>query len=436
MNMIMSKDNFKETELGSIPIDWDIKELNELRNKNDKYSLTGGPFGSELKTIHYTNTGVRVIQLQNIGDGIFLNDYFVYTSEEKANQLLSCNIYPNEIIIAKMADPVARACKIPDLEKRYVMCSDGIRLSVNNNIYNKDFILYAINSKYFRENAIKASTGTTRLRIGLETLRNLKVIIPSLKEQHKIATILSIVDDLIENTDHLINSYTLLKKSLMQILLIKGIGHTEFKETDLGEIPVNWEIVKLGLIVELKHGYQFRENDLTKSGIPIIKIGQISNNRKLDFTNITFIDENRLSEFRDNLINNDDVLMSLTGNIGRVVIVKNLKGYAVQNYRVGRFIPDETKLNKQFLVFILESNYIYQQFNMLSNKTAQANFGKQDINKIKVLLPPIEEQQKISFLLSLIDKTLENYEYENEKLIELKQGLMQQLLTGKIRVRT
>ena len=135
------------------------------------------------------------------------------------------------------------------------------------------------------------------------------------------------------------------------------------------------------------------------------------------------------------MINNDDVLISLTGNIGRVVIVKNLKGYAVQNYRVGRFIPDETKLNKQFLVFILESNYIYQQFNMLSNKTAQANFGKQDINKIKVLLPPIEEQQKISFLLSLIDKTLENYEYENEKLIELKQGLMQQLLTGKIRVR-
>ena len=302
--------------------------------------------------------------------------------------------------------------------------------------FEKRLIFYLFQHSYIKDYFKYELTGTTINNLSLRSLRKTPIPIPpTIREQNKIASILSTVDDLIENTDYLINSYTLLKKSLMQILLIKGIGHTEFKETDLGEIPVNWEIVKLGLIVELKHGYQFRENDLTKSGIPIIKIGQISNNRKLDFTNITFIDENRLSEFRDNLINNDDVLISLTGNIGRVVIVKNLKGYAVQNYRVGRFIPDETKLNKQFLVFILESNYIYQQFNMLSNKTAQANFGKQDINKIKVLLPPIEEQQKISFLLSLIDKTLENYEYENEKLIELKQGLMQQLLTGKIRVR-
>jgi type I restriction enzyme S subunit len=209
---------YKDTPIGKIPVDWEVKRLIDTAS-SEKYSCTGGPFGSDLKEDSYTNHGVRVIQLQNIGDGKFLDEYKIFTSEEKADQLKNSNIYPGDIIIAKMADPVARACIIPNADKRYLMASDGIRLSVNKKEYDAKFIFYAINSKYFRKNAEKHSTGTTRLRIGLTELKKLPVIIPPLWEQKEIVEILSSVDDEIEKESIHKKQLESMKNGLMQVLL-------------------------------------------------------------------------------------------------------------------------------------------------------------------------------------------------------------------------
>jgi len=209
---------YKDTAIGKIPVDWEVKRLIET-SAYEKYSFTGGPFGSNLKEDCYTERGVRIIQLQNIGDGKFLDDYKIFTSEEKADELRSCNIYPGDIIIAKTADPVARACIIPDTYNRYLMASDGIRLSINIKENDINFILYAINSPYFRKNAEIHSTGTTRLRIGLTGLRNLPIGIPPLKEQKKIADILSSIDDEIKKDSNHKEQLGIVKKGLMQVLL-------------------------------------------------------------------------------------------------------------------------------------------------------------------------------------------------------------------------
>jgi len=209
---------FKKTVVGEIPVEWEVKRLFDT-SSNEKYGFTGGPFGSDLKEDCYTDHGVRIIQLQNIGDGKFLDNYRIFTSEEKANELRSCNIYPGDIIIAKMADPVARACIIPDIDDRYLMASDGIRLSVNEKEYDVDFILYTINLTYFRKNAERHSTGTTRLRIGLTVLKKLPMAIPPLKEQKKIAGILSMIDNELEKESNHKEQLQLLKKGLMQVLL-------------------------------------------------------------------------------------------------------------------------------------------------------------------------------------------------------------------------
>jgi len=214
----ISHNKFKMTEIGEIPVDWEVKRLIEAA-AYEKYSFTGGPFGSNLKEDCYTERGVRIIQLQNIGDGKFLDDYKIFTSEEKADELRSCNIYPGDIIIAKTADPVARACIIPDTYNRYLMASDGIRLSINIKENDINFILYAINSPYFRKNAEIHSTGTTRLRIGLTGLRNLPIGIPPLKEQKKIADILSSIDDEIKKDSNHKEQLGIVKKGLMQVLL-------------------------------------------------------------------------------------------------------------------------------------------------------------------------------------------------------------------------
>ncbi|MEC2072483.1 restriction endonuclease subunit S [Alkalihalophilus marmarensis] len=210
---------FKKTEIGEIPEEWEVKSLSDLANENDKYSFVGGPFGSDLKSEDYTEKGVRIIQLQNIKDGYFSNEYKIYTSAEKADQLQKCNIYPGDLIIAKMAEPLARACVVPDIEERFVMASDGIRLSIDESQNEKHFLMYAINSPYFRQQAINNSTGTTRQRIGLKTLRNLKVAVPPFLEQKKITNLLVSVESKLNNDLNRRDKLNTLKKSLMQVLL-------------------------------------------------------------------------------------------------------------------------------------------------------------------------------------------------------------------------
>src|SRR5690606_1886938 len=88
------KAGYKKTKLGWIPMDWGIFTFSDIADKKVKWSITGGPFGSDLKAEHYREKGVRIIQLQNIGDGKFKNNYKIYTSLEKADELKACNIFP------------------------------------------------------------------------------------------------------------------------------------------------------------------------------------------------------------------------------------------------------------------------------------------------------------------------------------------------------
>src|SRR5688500_6693010 len=120
--------------------------------------------------------------------------------------------------------------------------------------------------------------------------------------------------------------------------------------------PADWNCDKLGNVVNLVHGYQFRTTDFTSNGIPIIKIGNvIGGHLKLD--DLGYIAENRFEEFKQYQIKNGDILMSLTGNIGRVVEVKNLILKLLQNYRVGKFEPiNKNVIEKKYIKFLLSSD--------------------------------------------------------------------------------
>ena len=118
-----------------------------------------------------------------------------------------------------MGDPVARACIIPDKHPRYLMCSDGIRLAVNERTYNTFFIYTLLNAPTFRDKAHNAGTGSTRKRIGLRELRSLTLHMPSLEEQTAIATILSDMDEEITALKTKLNKARQLKQGMMHNLL-------------------------------------------------------------------------------------------------------------------------------------------------------------------------------------------------------------------------
>ena len=197
------------------------------------------------------------------------------------------------------------------------------------------------------------------------------------------------------------------------------------------EIPDDWEVCKSIKSIKLIHGHQFGENDFVDddNGIKVVKIGQISTDGKLLINNCDVIDSDRLNEFKEYLINENDILMSLTGNIGRSVRVPKLSEKLLQNYRVGKFVPI-SNLDETFLLYLLRSSYLFKQFEFLSNKQAQANLGKEEFEKINFMAPKsIIEQQKIASILSNVDELISSYDDTIQATKKLKTGLMQQLLT-------
>lgn len=419
------------TELGEIPIEWEIKRLDDIRDKNDKYSFVGGPFGSDLKSEHYTDKGIRVIQLQNICEGYFNNDYKIYTSIEKADQLIKCNIYPGELIIAKMAEPVARACKIPNNEKRYLMCSDGIRLVVDKQFNNTDYIMYSINSEYFRKNAILNSTGSTRMRIGLNELKSLPIIVPKLEEQKKIASILSTVDEQIDNVDALIEKNKELKKGLMQKLLSQGIGHTAFKKTEIGEIPEEWKVSKLGQLfyINTKSVEPSKlEEDILHYSLPAFDESRVP----VKQSSIEIKSNKYLIEENSILVSKLNPRIKRIWLVNKVNFIKQICSTEFINY----VAINKENVNLKYFEQYFNSDIFQQE---LLNRESGSTGSRKRVTPnstmdIKIALPSSCEQEKIAIILSELDEKIEGYENKKEKLEELKKGLMQQLLTGKMRV--
>lgn len=427
------REGYKKTEVGVIPEDWEVKSLIDVVDKNDRYSFTGGPFGSDLKSCHYTKDGIRVIQLQNIGDGYFNDDYKIYTSVEKADELKGCNIYQGDIIIAKMADPVARACMIPEVEERYLMCSDGIRLNVDCSEYDKNYILYSINSSYFRKNAEANSTGSTRLRIGLSQLKELKIIKAPLKEQEKIAEILITVDSQIDDTEKLIEKSKELKQGLMQKLLTKGIGHSEFKKTEVGEIPVSWEVKRLEEICNVKggkrlpKGYQLLDE---KTNNPYIRVADMYESG-VNLNDIKYVPSEISDKIKSYRISKDDLFISVAGTLGIVGKIPDELDGANLTENADKLC--DIKINKEFLMRVLQSSTIQNIIEAEKTSNAQPKLALARIREFIIPVPSKDEQEKISFILSAVDNKIEEYENKKQKLEELKKGLMQQLLTGRIR---
>jgi type I restriction enzyme S subunit len=413
------KEGYKQTEIGVIPKDWEIVQFNDIADKNKKWSITGGPFGSNLKTSDYTNDGIQIIQLQNIGDGRFFNQSQVFTSEEKANELLSCNIYPNDLILSKMGDPVARCCFIPDGNKRYLMASDGIKLVVNEKEFSKKFIHDYINSKYFRLRAFEISTGSTRLRIGLPDLKSLLVIKPSLQEQTAIATALSDADELITGLEKLIAKKRNIKQGAMQQLLQPN-----------PEVSGGWEVKKLGEVAEMYSG----GTPLTSipsyynGNIPWVVIADITKAGKYISETEKTISQEGVSNSSAKLFKKGVLLFAMYASIGKTTI-------ALMDTTCNQAILgiEPKSIDKEYLYYFLSFNE--RHFITMGQTGTQSNLSKDMVQKLEIPFPKSkEEQTKIAAILSDMDAELSALEEKLEKYKKIKLGMMQELLTGKIRL--
>ncbi len=191
------------------------------------------------------------------------------------------------------------------------------------------------------------------------------------------------------------------------------------------EIPEGWEVGKIGDYSKVKSGFAFKSDLWKLEGIPVIKIGSISNNT-IDFNALDFVDSKVLVNARNYTIQKGDIVIAMTGaTIGKIGIVPNLGKYTLVNQRVGMFNLGEKPLNKvPFLYLVLLDDIVQKEISNVGGDSAQANISNSQIENIKIVLPKEKNINDFNLLLeSTFDLILNKIE-ENQKLEELKELLL------------
>jgi type I restriction enzyme S subunit len=286
-------------------------------------------------------------------------------------------------------------------------------------------------------------SGTNRGKLNQSELNQFPVLYPPLPEQRRIADILSTVDEQIQQTDEKIEKTKELKRGLMQDLLTKGIGHNDYEEQYLGprrlEIPRNWEKSRLEEVSEIiTRGKQ--PTYVEEGGVPVLNQSCIYWDR-FHPEALKRLDSEVADGWKDKYwVKEGDVLINSTGKgtLGRALEwTKESDTHALDSH-ITRVHPDESVLDPTYFRFYLESNHGQKMLYAfcVAGSTGQIELSKTDLQTMPILLPPIEEQREISEAFHRVNKKLQDEQETKEELQELKRGLMQDLLTGKVRVNT
>ena len=193
--------------------EWETRTLHEISNE-----MVDGPFGSNLKTEHYTTERqVRIIQLSNIREAGWNNANVKYTTFSHAAELQRCIVQPGSILIAKMM-PAGRAIICPDNEKSYILGSDVVKVVPNSSVDSR-YLVYATKSRFYLDQIADDTQGSTRARTSVSKLRKTAILFPEKDEQIAIADILSEMDMEIAALEGKIAKYRQIKQGMMQQLL-------------------------------------------------------------------------------------------------------------------------------------------------------------------------------------------------------------------------
>lgn len=271
-----------------------------------------------------------------------------------------------------------------------------------------------------------------------ETLYAIPFLSPPLTEQKKIATILSSIDDTIEKTRAQIGKLKDLKTGMMQELLTQGIGHTVFKDSQVGRIPANWSCCLLQDVAVIQTGVA-KNGKITGNliEVPYLRVANVQDGY-LDLREIKTIslEVSRLNRF---LLRHEDVLVNEGGDfdkLGRGFIWHNQISPCVHQNHVFVVRTEKSKLLPIFFNYLSGSEYGKKYYLGCAKQTTNlASLNSTQLKAFPVLLPPIHEQRRICEVLQSFDKRLQNSINYLETLQILKKSLMQDLLTGKIRVK-
>ena len=257
-----------------------------------------------------------------------------------------------------------------------------------------------------------------RINITDNAFFSLKILLPPLDEQKKIAEILSTCDEAINLTINLIESKKQFKKALMQNLLTAKIRFLQFKD--------EWKETKLGEICDISTGTS-KSRFIGDGKFYIVDMGSITQDGLLNLTKTTNLSQDFL-DFGDLVMPKDDIGGGKI--IGKVAVIDKDNTYVLSDH----IFRIKTTENSNFLAYLINSDLINKKIRREVSGTAQLGLSKRTIENLKIKLPNLKEQQKIAEVLTACDDEINLLNLKLENLKKQKQGLMQKLLSGKVRI--
>jgi type I restriction enzyme S subunit len=296
------------------------------------------------------------------------------------------------------------------------------------------FLKFCFYEPSFRRSLLASSSISANTNINQKSLEKLTIAVPPRHEQEKVAAILSSVDEAIASTQAVIDQTRKVKQGLLQQLLTRGIGHTRFKESAIGEIPEEWEIkpaeqlctrIAVGIVIKPTQYY-------VKSGIPCFRSANVQEGYVQD-RDWVYISEESNNLLAKSQLQAGDVLVVRTGYPGTSCVVpKKFDGTNCIDIIFAR--PNKNLISPEYLSWFINSSLGKKQVLQGQGGLAQQHFNVGSLNCMQISVPPLEEQKRIVDIFYSIQSTISQAEVELENLSNLKRGLMQDLLTGRVRV--
>ncbi len=429
---------YKELEsifVEKIPANWSVKPL---------YTLCGFKQGKAHEPF-----------IDDDGEFICVNARFVST-QGKGGSIKRCNV---NLTSAKLNDILMVMSDLPNgraLARAFYVTEPKNNYAVNQRVcvitareVHAKFLYYQLNrSPYF----LMFDDGSNQTHLSNDSYKKYPVILPSTIEQTQIVNFLDYetaqIDTLIEKQQTLIQLLKEKRQAVISHAVTKGLNpDAPMKDSGvewLDEVPEHWEVSKLKYYSSIQGGYAFSSDSFTKEGVQILKIGNVYQNRLALERQPTFVPEAMLEALPDFIVKDGDILMSLTGTLGKrdygfAVAIKD-DGKYLLNQRVAKLNPADEKIDRDFLLNVLWSESYLSQLYSLPSGTKQANLSNSDVLDIVITLPPSKaEQKEIAVELQnqkdIFDKAIQKAMISIELMQERRTALISAAVTGKIDVR-
>ncbi len=420
---------YKQTEVGVIPEDWGVKKGRELFTKIQD----GTHFSPKI-----SNGGFLYITSKNIKHG-----YLDLTSVEYIDKIQHekiykrCDVLKNDILLTKDGVNTGNVA-LNTLEQPFSLLSSVAFLRLDVREHNPVFFVQQILSGIFQSVVKDEMSGNAITRLTLGKINNLKFYVPMVQEQTAIANVLSDSDALIDALEQLIAKKQAIKSATMQQLLT-GLTRLPafaqrpdgtpkgYKPSELGDIPEDWAIQSISNLGSIITGStpSTAVDCYWGGSIPWVTPTDIGN--KKDISNSERkITKRGLQSIRSLPANS--VLVTCIASIGKNAI---LRSAGACNQQINAVIPNEG-VDVDYLYYTVE--FSKERLKQCAGVTATPIISKALFSEFILSFPKSDEQTAIATILSDMDNELQALTQKLDKARALKQGMMQQLLTGKIRL--